>query len=259
MTTLTPAAQEIYQPDHERRMAWSLTGALLLALTLAKSMGQIPVVTSAAFTVIALAQLYIPLWRCDRLGMSGAFVGLHGAEWRRDLKLTMILCAVIFPPYAVIHHVYMTRMHGWAVAWDLPALAALLPQAVWQPHMPGDLAEATHVGWLALQAIATHTLGIALPEETFYRGYLQTQLETKFVPHRQILGVRIGMGAVITAALFALGHFLGEWDPMRLGPFIPALIFAWQRNATQSIWGAVAFHAGCNLYTSALFQMYRPL
>ena len=63
----------------------------------------------------------------------------------------------------------------------------------------------------------------------------------------------------MTSALFALGHFLGEWNPLRLAPFIPSLIFAWQRNATGSILGAIAFHGLCNILAEMLSQLYQPL
>ena len=63
----------------------------------------------------------------------------------------------------------------------------------------------------------------------------------------------------VSSALFALGHFLGEWNPLRLGPFFPALVFAWQRNATGSVVGAIVFHASCNVLGELLFVLYRPV
>jgi uncharacterized protein len=115
------------------------------------------------------------------------------------------------------------------------------------------------VGWAALKTVATHALGVALPEETFYRGYLQPRLETKWPPKTRWLGVTIGRAAIIASALFALGHFLGEWNPLRLGPFLPGLVFAWQRNATGSIIGSITFHASCNILGELLFSLYQPI
>ena len=46
---------------------------------------------------------------------------------------------------------------------------------------------------------------------------------------------------------------------LRLGPFFPALIFAWQRNATTSVLGAVTFHAACNILGEILFALYRDV
>ena len=105
---------------------------------------------------------------------------------------------------------------------------------------------------------ATHLFGVALPEETFYRGYLQPRLEALWPPKTRIFGVLMGKAVIVSAILFALGHFLGEWNPLRLGPFFPALVFAWQRNKTGSIGGAIAYHAACNILGEVLFSLYAP-
>jgi uncharacterized protein len=97
---------------------------------------------------------------------------------------------------------------------------------------------------------------VALPEEVFYRGYLQPRLEERWPPTRRWLGVPLGRAAVLACALFALGHFLGEWNPMRLGPFFPGLLFAWLRNRSGSVVGAVTYHALCNILGEVLFTLY---
>ena len=99
--------------------------------------------------------------------------------------------------------------------------------------------------------------GVALPEEMFYRGYFQPALERRLPPGRRWFGVPLGWAAVITAALFALGHFLGEYNPVRLGPFFPSLVFSWLRNRRGSLWGAVAFHALANILGEVLFTFYK--
>ncbi|MEM6734141.1 MAG: CPBP family intramembrane glutamic endopeptidase, partial [Myxococcota bacterium] len=104
-----------------------------------------------------------------------------------------------------------------------------------------------------------HALGVALPEETFYRGYLQPRLESQNPPKTRVFGVLIGRAAVLVSFLFAIGHVLGEWNPMRLGPFLPGLVFAWQRNASGSVLGAIAFHALCNILGEVLFSLYVPM
>ena len=83
-------------------------------------------------------------------------------------------------------------------------------------------------------------------------------MEKLWAPKYALFGVRIGMAAVLASFLFALGHFLGEWNPLRLGPFLPGLVFAWQRNATGSVIGAITFHAACNLLSEILSTQYGP-
>ena len=111
--------------------------------------------------------------------------------------------------------------------------------------------------WFA-ELVATHGLGVALPEEAFYRGYLQPRLQAWWKPRWRVFGTQVGWAAVVASALFALGHFLGEWTPLRLGPFFPGLVFAWQRNATGSLLGAITFHASCNLLSELLSTQYAP-
>jgi membrane protease YdiL (CAAX protease family) len=241
----------------ERRMALALTGVVLLTLTVVKPLGAVPYVGAIGYTLAAALQLYLPLWRSDSLRQPTAFVGLHLGAWRRDVKLVLVLCLVSFPPYAFLHHLYMTGLHDLVGSVGLGELARFIPRAHLAPAAPAG-------GWLSAGAwlaglVATHALGVALPEETFYRGYLQARLETLWPPRRRVLGVRLGLAAVVAAACFASGHFLGEWNPLRLGPFLPALVFAWQRNATGSIVGAIGFHAACNVYGELLYRLYRPI
>jgi len=87
----------------------------------------------------------------------------------------------------------------------------------------------------------------------FYRGYLQPRLCSTFEDHQFGFGFRWNHGIAITAALFALAHFLGEYNPARLGPFFPALLFGLLRRRSGSIGGAVLLHGMYNLLGALLF------
>jgi len=93
---------------------------------------------------------------------------------------------------------------------------------------------------------------IALPEEAFYRGYLQSRLDEAWLPRWNVLGARVGPGALAAAALFALGHVVTVHSVTRLAVFFPALVFAWLRARTKGIGAPVAFHMLCNIYSMAL-------
>jgi uncharacterized protein len=261
-STVVPIANDTsppYDPIAESRVALWLCGAVLLTLTVVKPLGGIPVVGTIGFTLAAVLQLYLPLWRAGKLGRDYDFVGLHLKTWRRDLKIVLLLAAVSYPPFVIGHHLYMTQAHDWLLSLGVERLAVFVPQRVLAPSWPVDMWSFAKATWWFIGIAATHTLGVALPEETFYRGYLQPHLEARLPPQLKVLGVGIGRAAVVAAALFAVGHFLGEWNPLRLGPFFPALVFAWQRNATKSIAGAVAFHALCNTLGEVLFSLYKPV
>jgi len=254
------SAQPPFDERRERHVAWALLGVVLTVLTVVKPLGGIPVLGVLGFTVAAGLQLYLPLWRADKLGLSyGAFLGLRLRTWRRDLGPVLVLVAVSFPPFIVGHHLYMTAAHDWAVALGWPKLAWLLPHRALAVSWPSGALEWLHSGrWLG-ETVLAHTLGVALPEETFYRGYLQPRLESLWPARRRVFGAPLGAAALVTAFAFASGHFLGEWNPLRLGPFFPALVFAWLRVRTGGLLAPVAFHALCNIYGELLFALYRPV
>lgn len=99
-------------------------------------------------------------------------------------------------------------------------------------------------------------LVIALPEEAFYRGYLQTSLERELGPKLSIFGTRIGWGLVLTSAIFALGHLFTELNPARLAVFFPSLVFGFLRVRSKGIGASLTFHAMCNLFSAYLLHSY---
>lgn len=107
-----------------------------------------------------------------------------------------------------------------------------------------------------LDEIAGQFLVIALPEEAFFRGYLQTSLDEAFPSKKKILGAELGLGWLISAAIFAVGHVLTTPHPARLAVFFPALVFGWLRARTGGIGAGTLFHALCNLFSAALARGY---
>jgi membrane protease YdiL (CAAX protease family) len=99
-------------------------------------------------------------------------------------------------------------------------------------------------------------LVIALPEEAFYRGYLQTSLERELPAKISVLGARVGWGLVLTSAIFAVGHLFTELNPARLAVFFPSLVFGFLRARSKGIGASVAFHALCNLFSAYLAHSY---
>lgn len=237
-------------------MALRLTLLVLVTLTVVKPIAGVPFVGVIAVTIAAVMQLYLPIWRAEKAGGDASWVGLHWRTAGRDLRNAGLFALAVLPLYAVAYHFIATRGHGLATLFGLHELARHLPVRHLSIRLPGDpMAMLAAAGWVAKLTL-THVLGVALPEETFYRGYLQAQLQHTMPPRTRVLGVLLGRAAVIAAALFALGHFLGEWNPARLGPFLPAFAFAWLRNATGSVVGAIAFHATCNIVGALLFAAY---
>jgi membrane protease YdiL (CAAX protease family) len=98
---------------------------------------------------------------------------------------------------------------------------------------------------------------VALPEEAFFRGYLQTGLSDLTKMRARVLGVRLAPVAwMLQAALFAGIHFMVEPHPARLAVFFPALLFGWARAWRGGIGAALALHAMSNLYSEILARSW---
>jgi uncharacterized protein len=128
----------------------------------------------------------------------------------------------------------------------------------------------------AAEALLTQVLGIAMPEEMFYRGYAQTALDDASKWRVRLLGAEVGLGLILGSIVFALGHVATTGQPARLSVFFPSLVFGWLRaprvgsSAPRVGWGAhapekqggigasVAFHAACNIFSALLTDAYFP-
>lgn len=141
-----------------------------------------------------------------------------------------------------------------ALAWAL-AFAALLFPGFWLGyrlwHSPESEFGAPPLV-RSFDAALGEVLMIALPEEAFYRGYLLTALDDVWRPTRRVFGAPVGLGLVVSSAVFALGHLFTEFNPSRLAVFFPALVFGWLKARTGGIGAPVLFHAFCNLFASYL-------
>ena len=139
----------------------------------------------------------------------------------RETGFALLIAAVVFP-------LFWVGFYFW-----------------WAPRAPFHPAP---VSFVASDAMGQF-LVIALPEEAFYRGYLQTSLDdVSWTPQWTLLGTRVGVGVIVTSLIFALGHVATDVDPNRLSVFFPSLLFGWLRTRRQGIKAAAraAFHAMCN-------------
>jgi membrane protease YdiL (CAAX protease family) len=107
-----------------------------------------------------------------------------------------------------------------------------------------------------LDEVAGQIAVIALPEEAFFRGYLQTSLDRAFPPKWRVLGANLGPSWLLTASVFAVGHVLTDLHAARLAVFFPALLFGWLRQRARGIGAPVLFHAACNLFSATLARSY---
>jgi membrane protease YdiL (CAAX protease family) len=145
-----------------------------------------------------------------------------------------------------------------ACAWALGLFAIVAVPfffgwRVWWAHTMPRLSFALSVRPMeAVNEIAGQLFVIALPEEAFYRGYLQSRLDDVWPPRWRVLGATVGPGLLVGALIFAAGHLATVHLVTRLAVFFPALAFGWLRARTRGIGASVVFHALCNLYSQVL-------
>jgi hypothetical protein len=150
--------------------------------------------------------------------------GRVAAAFGRALGWAAALAAIVYPPFVAAYVAYRGA------------------------HWPPRLAVPPGFG----DEVLGQLLVIALPEEAFFRGYLQTALDDAWPPRRRVLGAPVGAGLFVSSAIFAAGHLLTDPRPSRLAVFFPSLLFGWLRAKSGDTLPGVFFHAACNLLVRSL-------
>ena len=227
---------------------WRIAIIVTLAIGFVK---HIPLAIGLAGLAAAAAQLVIPLRYAltSKDGDDGIGYSFDGLG--RDVPVILGIIVITFVPFWFLHDWWWTLLgvtDGSGSQLGIPRGDA----AVWLSNQ--ITADPIVVTILSLtELIAIHLLGVALPEELFYRGFLQPKLCRSFNDRPLALGFVWNHGIAIAAVLFAMAHFLGEYNPARLGPFFPALLLGMLRRRSGSIAGAVVLHAAFNIYGALLF------
>jgi len=229
--------------DRRRALVEALTAsaAVTIAVTVASAFVPDKYVATAVGFVFLGATWWL-VWRRDDAAVAHhglAFAGLvlpGSVDLRavslaaaRALAWALALAVIVFVPFYA----------GWRIWWRPAGAFALV-------MTPAQVANEAF-GQLVL---------IALPEEAFYRGYLQTRLDDALAGRVRVLGAELGPGLLLASAIFALGHVATIRDPSRLAVFFPALAFGWLRCRTGGVGAGVAFHALCNLFSETLGRGY---
>jgi uncharacterized protein len=199
------------------------------------------VATAVGF--LFLGATWALVWRGDdqRVERSGLALGglvlpghIDGARLGRSVGVAafwaLAFAAITFVPF----------FFGWRTFWHAKGTFGLHVQT-----------------WEALNEVFGQLVIIALPEEAFYRGYLQSRLDEALPQRIRLFGASVGPALVVSSVIFALGHFATIREPARLAVFFPSLAFGWLRARTGGIGAGVAFHASCNVFSELLGRGYR--
>ena len=212
----------------EALLAFAAVTAVVSGLYRLRSIG--PIDRNLA-VVAAVLFLYVPallLWR-RRLDLDQ--YGLRLEPLGRGLLFYLGAVAVVLPLFCVGYYVYMQKLcpHlSRALVYCPPTQPPVLR---WPPQL--------------FLSIASQLVVVALPEEFFFRGFLQGRL-------REVFSAPVAV--VATAAVFALGHLLVTFEPAALAVFFPGLLFGLLRLGTGSILAGTLFHATCNLLIDILHR-----
>ncbi len=161
--------------------------------------------------------------------------------WGRGGLWALAVCAAVFPLFFLGFAAFSRLLSELPPEWAR-LIAPYGAPAQPRPRLPDRFA------LLALNQL----LVVALPEELFYRGWMQTSWAASG-PRRavRLLGADLGRGFLATQALFALGHLV-RLQPWRLGTFFPGLLFGWLRARTGDLAAPVLVHALSNLLIAVL-------
>ncbi len=214
-----------------RRVAYEVGVSFAVLCVVGATMARIAWLSEYYAVIIAALLLYLPSWmRIDSVHC-GAVMRPIG----RHVAIALLMAILVLPPFT-IGFVGWTE---WVCSQPLlrPLAAGCRGGSLWaQAHfrLPNE--------FVAL--CGYHLLVAALPEEFYFRGFVQGRLaEWLRSPSAAI---------VLASALFALCHWIVQGNPATLAVFFPGLLFGLLRARTGSILPGTLFHALCNIYIETL-------
>lgn len=180
--------------------------------------------------LVPLTFFLVPLFLTRRRKETFESLGIHLRNVKSAISLSLKVLFLTFPPFVFLF-------------W------------LWNRYVPmGSPLSMTPLAWVSV--VVFHFFYVSIPEELFYRGYIQGKINRVYPPLLSVFGVKIGYGVPVSAVLFALGHFIINFHPFRLGVFFPSLIFGWMRDKTGGILAPAIYHALCNVLVILLEQVF---
>ncbi|MBN1283338.1 MAG: CPBP family intramembrane metalloprotease [Proteobacteria bacterium] len=170
----------------------------------------------------------IVLWRRRR---PLDFFSIASKDLVSSLKAFAVASVVLFPPFLVAAHFWQTIVGGHS---------GFSPAG-----FPG------FINMMLMQLVL-----VALPEEFYFRGYFQSAMNAVFLKRWRFLGIDLGWGFFITAAVFAVAHTMITYRWWHFSIFFPALVFGWLRERTNNIVAPTLFHAASNLLMDWFVRSY---
>lgn len=209
-----------------------MTNSKLLKATLLSTVGLFILLAlskNIAFvnTLVIVYEVIVPVEILNRLNIRLDRFNIYLCSIDQTKKELLFLSKVIaatFIPYTLLylgaHYIY-ANLNGISLNFNL-----------------------TYTNLITLFFI--QTLAVALPEEIFFRGFLQGSL-TSLLPKHKLLAI------ILVNIIFALSHVVGNFSPIRLLTFFPGLVFSYLVYKQKSLFSAVLYHSLCNILGHILF------
>jgi membrane protease YdiL (CAAX protease family) len=207
---------------------------VLTAITALFHLKGITFIRESLSALVAVLLVYPAYWHVQKRRLPIVFFEKDAAHALRSLKLFALAALVIFPLFFLAAHFYQTLL------FDLDFTTRRLK-------------------WSWTEA-AIQVFLIALPEEFFFRGYLQSALATRFSGRFRPLGLKaleVSWAVPLTCLIFAASHSVIALRWWHFAIFFPSLVFGWLRDRTGGLVAPVLFHAASNLVMRHIGQLYR--
>ncbi|HEX5035872.1 MAG TPA: CPBP family intramembrane glutamic endopeptidase [bacterium] len=185
-------------------------------------------------TIVAILLMYPAVWHVRFRRLPVVFFEKTGAQVLHSLKYFALTALAIFPVFLLLAHVYQTQIF----------------------HLRFN-PKGFHWSW---ETAAVQVILVALPEEFFFRGYLQTMLATKFSRRFRLFGLKLfemPTAVPIACVVFAFSHSVITLRWWQFAIVFPSLAFGWLREKTGGLIAPVLFHALSNLILFQVGSFYR--
>lgn len=162
-------------------------------------------------------------------GLSYMDMGIETDSILKDIKVLLQTIILVFPPFIVVNHIYqlyfLHRSFQFVLREDL------------------------------IMNLLNNLLIVAIPEEIFFRGYLQSTMQ-RIYGQKRIMKF-LSYSNLMTSLLFAVGHFFLKPRFDRLAVFFPSLLFGFLREKRENIYPSIMFHLLSNWMMYLILWMYK--
>lgn len=208
-----------------------VTASLVAVTSVLFSLQSVPFIGKYFSLIFALLFLYVPVIVLSKMGREIDFLDRSIFLYFRSLLVFLIAAIIVFPPFFLCAH-----------GWERLIYKAQGP--FWR--MLPDL----------LRLLAYQFVIVSLPEEFFFRGYMQSTLNRVLVKRWRFLGADLGWAWIVTAAVFAVAHSIIVVEWWHFAIFFPALLFGYLKERTGSITAPILFHGASNVIMAWIGNMY---